>query len=80
MRLIGGVSGILFGEALAAEARWCSQRRANSALEGIVSKRAGSLCKSGKSHNRLEDSESGFRQDVTAVARDTLPTFESRTS
>jgi ATP-dependent DNA ligase len=52
MRLVTGVGGILFSEALAAEGEL--------GLEGIVSKRAGSFYKSGKRRNWLKTINPNF--------------------
>jgi len=41
-------------------ARWCSLRPARLGLEGVVSKRAGSLYKSGKSRNWLKTKNPNF--------------------
>jgi ATP-dependent DNA ligase len=52
MRLVDGVDGILFSEALAV------------GLEGIVSKRAGRFYKSGKSRNWLKAKNFELRENV----------------
>jgi bifunctional non-homologous end joining protein LigD len=46
-----GVSGILFSEALAEEGAVVFAKACELGLEGIVSKRAGSFYKSGRSRN-----------------------------
>jgi bifunctional non-homologous end joining protein LigD len=52
--LLDGVDRILFSEALAAEGALVFAKACERGLEGIVSKRAGSFYKSGKSRNWLE--------------------------
>jgi len=54
MQLVDGVRGILFSEAPAADGQVVFPKACELGLEGIVSKRAGSLYKSGKSPNRLK--------------------------
>jgi bifunctional non-homologous end joining protein LigD len=54
MRLVEGVDGILFSEALADEGAVVFAIACKLGLEGIVSKRAGSFYKSGKSRNSLK--------------------------
>jgi bifunctional non-homologous end joining protein LigD len=54
MRLAAGVDGILFSQALAAEGAVVFAKACGLGLEGIVSKREGSLYKSGKSRNWLK--------------------------
>jgi len=58
-RLIAGTDGV-FSEAWPPRARWCSLRPARLGLEGIVSKWAGSLYKSGKSRNWLKTKNPNF--------------------
>jgi len=53
-RLVAGVDGLLFSEALAAEGAVVFAKACELGLEGIVSKRAGSFYKSGKSRNWLK--------------------------
>ena len=48
MRLVGGVDGVLFSEALAAEGAVVFAKACALGLEGVVSKRAGSLYRAGK--------------------------------
>jgi bifunctional non-homologous end joining protein LigD len=48
-RLVAGVGGILFSEALAAEGEVVFAKACELGLEGIVSKRAGSLYRCGRS-------------------------------
>jgi len=67
MQLVGGVSGIVFNEALAAEGTVVFVKACELGLEGTVSKRAGSFYKSGRSRKLAKDEEPGFRQDVTAM-------------
>jgi hypothetical protein len=80
MRLVGGVSGILFRESLAAEGAVVFAKACELGLEGIVSKLSGQPLQEREKPQPTGGRESGFGQDVTAVARDTLPTFESRRS
>jgi bifunctional non-homologous end joining protein LigD len=54
MQLVDGVSGILFSEALVAEGAVVFAKACELGFEGIVSKRAGSFYKSGKSRNWLK--------------------------
>jgi bifunctional non-homologous end joining protein LigD len=54
MRLVEGVDRILFSEALAAEGALVFAKACELGLEGIVSKRAGSFYKCGKSRNWLK--------------------------
>ena len=54
MRLVAGVKGLVFSDALAAEGAVVFAKACELGLEGIVSKRAGSLYKSGKSRNWLK--------------------------
>jgi hypothetical protein len=65
MQLVDGVSGILFSEALVAEGEVVFAKACELGLEGIVSKRAGSLYRSGAEPQLAEGQESGFHQDVT---------------
>ena len=53
-RLVDGVGGIVFSEALVAEGAVVFAKACELGLEGIVSKRAGSFYKSGKSRNWLK--------------------------
>jgi bifunctional non-homologous end joining protein LigD len=64
MRLVAGVNGIPFNEAHVAEGAVVFAKACELGLEGIVSKRAGSFYRSGRSRNWL-DEEPRFRQDVT---------------
>ena len=59
-RLIVGVEGVLFSEALAAEGPVVFKSACELGLEGIVSKRAGSLYKSGPSRNWLKTKNANF--------------------
>jgi bifunctional non-homologous end joining protein LigD len=61
VRLIVGVSGILFSEALAAEGEVVFAKAYELGLEGVVSKREGSFYRCGKSHNWLKAKNPGFR-------------------
>ena len=54
MRLVAGAKGIVFSEALVAEGAIVFAKACELGLEGIVSKRAGSFYKSGKSRNWLK--------------------------
>jgi bifunctional non-homologous end joining protein LigD len=54
MRLVDGVDGIPFSEALAAEGAVVFAKARELDLEGIVSKREGSFYRSGKSRNWLK--------------------------
>ena len=54
MRLVEGVDRILFSEALAAEGALVFAKACELGLEGIVSKRAGSFYKNGRSRNWLK--------------------------
>jgi bifunctional non-homologous end joining protein LigD len=60
MRLVAGVDGILFSEALAAEGAVVFTHACELGLEGIVSKRAGSVYKSGPSRNWLKTKNPDF--------------------
>jgi bifunctional non-homologous end joining protein LigD len=60
MQLVDGVSGIVFSEALAAEGEVVFAKACELGLEGIVSKRAGSLYKSGRSRNWLKTKNPNF--------------------
>jgi bifunctional non-homologous end joining protein LigD len=53
-RLVAGVGGILFSEALAAEGAGMFAKACELGLEGIVSKRAGSFYRCAKSRNWLK--------------------------
>jgi bifunctional non-homologous end joining protein LigD len=54
MRLVAGVDGVVFSEALVAEGAVVFAKACELGLEGIVSKRGGSFYKSGKSRNWLK--------------------------
>ena len=60
MRLVAGVDGLLFSEALAAEGEVVFAKACELGLEGIVSKRAGSFYKSGPSRNWLKTKNPDF--------------------
>ena len=60
MRLAAGVSGILFSEALAAEGAVVFAKACELGLEGVVSKRAGSLYRSGRSRSWLKAKNPDF--------------------
>jgi bifunctional non-homologous end joining protein LigD len=53
-RLVAGVQGILFSEALAADGAVVFAKACELGLEGIVSKRAGSFYRCGRSRNWLK--------------------------
>jgi hypothetical protein len=55
-----GVKGILFSEALVEEGAVVFAKACELGLEGIVSKRAGSFYKSGRSRNWLNTKNPGF--------------------
>jgi ATP-dependent DNA ligase len=59
-RLVAGVDGILFSEALAAEGEVVFAKACKLGLEGIVSKRAGSFYRCGKSRNWLKTKNPDF--------------------
>jgi bifunctional non-homologous end joining protein LigD len=54
MRLVAGVDGILFSQALAAKGAVVFAKARELGLEGVVSKRQGSFHKSGRSRNWLK--------------------------
>ena len=60
MQLVDGVSGILLSEALAAEGEVVFAKACELGLEGIVSNRAASFYKSGKSRNWLKTRNPNF--------------------
>jgi bifunctional non-homologous end joining protein LigD len=62
MRLVDGVHGIPFSEALAAEGAMVSAKACELGLEGIVSKRQGSFYKSGPSRNWLKTKNPNFER------------------
>jgi bifunctional non-homologous end joining protein LigD len=53
-RLVAGVEGVLFSEAIAAEGALAFAKACDLGLEGIVSKRSGSFYQSGRSRNWLK--------------------------
>jgi bifunctional non-homologous end joining protein LigD len=59
-RLLSGVNGILFSEALAAEGAVMFAKACELGLEGIVSKREGSFYQSGTSRNWLKTKNPDF--------------------
>ena len=59
-QLVAGVDGILFSEALVAEGAVVFAKACDLGLEGIVSKRAGSFYRSGKSRNWLKTKNPDF--------------------
>jgi bifunctional non-homologous end joining protein LigD len=59
-RLVAGVNGILFSEALAAEGAVVFEKACALGLEGIVSKRQGSFYRNGRSRNWLKAKNSDF--------------------
>jgi bifunctional non-homologous end joining protein LigD len=60
MRLVAGVGGILFSEALATEGAVVFTKACELGLEGIVSKREGSFYRSGPSRNWLKTKNPNF--------------------
>ena len=60
MRLVDGVSGILFSEALGAEGAIVFAKACELGLEGIVSKRQGSLYRGGRSRHWLNTKNPNF--------------------
>ena len=59
-RLVHGVDGVLFSEAIEAEGALVFAKACKLGLEGIVSKRAGSLYRSGKSPSWLKAKNPNF--------------------
>jgi ATP-dependent DNA ligase len=59
-RLVVGVDGILFSEAIAAEGAIVFAKARELGLEGIVSKREGSFYGNGRSRNRLKTKNPDF--------------------
>ena len=59
-QLVAGVDGILFSEALVAEGAVVFAKACDLGLEGIVSKRAGSFYRSGKSRNWVKTKNPNF--------------------
>jgi bifunctional non-homologous end joining protein LigD len=59
-RLVAGVNGILFSEALAADGAAVFAKACELGLEGIVSKRAGSFYRNGRSRNWLKAKNPDF--------------------
>jgi bifunctional non-homologous end joining protein LigD len=70
MRLVTGVSGILFSEALATEGAVVFAKACELGLEGIVSKRKGSFYRSGKSRNWLKTKNPDFVRTQPNMPRD----------
>ena len=62
MRLVVGVNGILFSEALAAEGAVVFDKACELGLESIVSKRAGSMYQSGPSRSWLKTKNPKFER------------------
>ena len=60
MRLVSGIDGVLFSEALVVEGVVVFAKACELGLEGVVSKRAGSLYKSEKSRNWLKTKNPDF--------------------
>jgi bifunctional non-homologous end joining protein LigD len=60
VRLVDGFDGIVFSEALAAEGAVVFGKACELGLEGIVSKREGSLYKSRRSRNWLKTKNPDF--------------------
>jgi bifunctional non-homologous end joining protein LigD len=61
--LVAGVDGVLFSEAIEAEGATVFAHACKLGLEGIVSKRAGSLYRSGTSRNWLKSRNPAFQRD-----------------
>jgi bifunctional non-homologous end joining protein LigD len=59
-RLVAGLDGILFSEAIEAEGELVIVKACEFGLEGIVSKRAGSLYRSGTSRQWLKCKNPAF--------------------
>ena len=59
-RLAAGARGILFSEALAADGEMVFKKTCELGLEGIVSKRAGSFYRNGRSRNWLKAKNPNF--------------------
>jgi bifunctional non-homologous end joining protein LigD len=59
-RLAAGARGILFSEALAADGAAVFAKACELSLEGIVSKRAGSFYRNGRSRNWLKAKNPDF--------------------
>ena len=59
-RLVAGLDGVLFSEAIEAEGDLVFAKACELGLEGIVSKRAGSLYRSGCSRNWLKTRNPAF--------------------
>jgi bifunctional non-homologous end joining protein LigD len=59
-RLVAGISGILFSEALGAEGAVVFAKACLLGLEGIVSKREGSFFRCGRSRNWLKTKNPDF--------------------
>ena len=61
-RLVAGVENILFSEAIEAEGALVFAKACEMGLEGIVSKRAGSLYRSGNGRQRLKCKNPAFQR------------------
>ena len=59
-RLVAGLDGVLFSEAIEAEGALVFAKACEMGLEGIVSKRAGSLYRSGASKSWLKTKNAAF--------------------
>jgi ATP-dependent DNA ligase len=59
-RLVAGADGVQFSEAIAAEGELVFAKACELGLEGIVSKRVGSLYKSGRCRNWLKTRNTAF--------------------
>jgi hypothetical protein len=71
-QLVAGIDAAPFSEGLTAEGAIVFAHACKLGLEGIVSKRAGSLYRSGTSRNWPQDEEPEFRQDVIPMKRTRL--------
>jgi ATP-dependent DNA ligase len=62
----GGAEGVLFSEAIEAEGALVFAKACEMGLEGIVSKRAGSVYKSGRCRNWLKTRNPAFIRKASA--------------
>ena len=66
LRLVADVEGILFSEAIEAEGALVFAKACEMGLEGIVSKRAGSVYKSGRCRNWVKTRNPAFMRKASA--------------
>ena len=66
LRLVADVEGILFSEAIEAEGALVFAKACEMGLEGIVSKRAGSVYKSGRCRNWVKTRNLAFMRKASA--------------